>query len=80
MSEKPFWMIWNPCGHNPVVKHYDRDGAIIEAERLARKNQGETFVVLQAIAARVVNDMTRIEFKPPDERNVCVTIPRKDER
>lgn len=39
-EESPFWMVWNPQGHSPTVKHPSALAAKAEAERLARTNPG----------------------------------------
>ena len=43
-----FWMIWTKRGHKPRFIHDTKEGARIEAERLARTNPGVKFIVLQA--------------------------------
>lgn len=59
----PFWFVWNPNGRNPQAKHQTENQAIQEAERLAKHNPGETFVVLESICARRVDNMLRIEMR-----------------
>lgn len=61
----PFWLVWNPNGRNPTFRHAFEENAIREAERLARDNPGETFVVLASVAARSVSDMQRLDLRPP---------------
>jgi hypothetical protein len=41
-----FYLVWNEQGRNPTVKHDSVYSARDEAERLARKNPGQTFHVL----------------------------------
>lgn len=45
--EAPFWMVWNPRGNAPVVRHASEKQARDEAERLARTNPGHRFHVLE---------------------------------
>lgn len=52
-----FWMVWNPHGHAPTMKHQDERSAQYEAERLARANRGQTFFVLCAYASVTSNDV-----------------------
>ena len=47
-DESPFWMVWNPQGHQPTHKHGTEQEAIAEAERLARLNPKQRFHVLEA--------------------------------
>lgn len=54
MKNEPFWIVWNPDGRTPVVRHCERELAILEAERLARANAGQTFIVLVADTSRQV--------------------------
>jgi hypothetical protein len=43
-----FWVVWNPGGRNPSVRHLDEMAARNEATRLARENPGTEFFVLEA--------------------------------
>lgn len=57
-----FWMVWNPEGRAPTYKHTAFDSAVQEAERLARENPGQVFVVLSSVCARVSGDL-RIDLQ-----------------
>jgi hypothetical protein len=57
MSMEPFWFVWNPRGRAPTYAHTTRQSAVTEAERLARANPGQPFVVLQAIGEVCVDDL-----------------------
>lgn len=46
----PYWMVLNPAGYAPRVRHLTEESARIEAERLARANVGHRFIVLKAVA------------------------------
>lgn len=63
LTYAPFWFVWNPDNRNPQHKHETEESAIAEAERLARMNRGATFVVLESVCARRVDDMLRIEMR-----------------
>jgi hypothetical protein len=52
-----FWMVWREHGGGPTMPHTCRKDAEREAERLARKNPGENFIVLEAVAACSKNDI-----------------------
>ena len=57
-QERPaFWMVWNPQGHAPTKDHGTKASAEREAERLARLNRGQRFIVLQSVSERVVDDV-----------------------
>jgi hypothetical protein len=60
----PFWFVWNPNGPSPSYRHQLLESAVKEAERLARLNPGTTFVVLESVCARRVDDMLHIEMRP----------------
>jgi hypothetical protein len=64
MKREGFWMVWNENGGMPRVKHATCAAAVAEAERLARSNRGETFIVLKSYCARVTNDLQRIDMEP----------------
>lgn len=63
LTYAPFWFVWNPDGRNPQARHMSEQSAVNEAERLARLNPGETFVVLESVCARRVDSMLRIEMR-----------------
>ena len=67
MSEATFWMVWNQQGHAPTVQHISRERAVAEAERLARQCRGQTFVVLESVCARVVDDMKSIDYERAED-------------
>lgn len=61
---EPFWVVWNPNGHSPTHKHDAIEKASREAERLARTNPGQTFVVLESVSAMVVDNLHRTNLRP----------------
>lgn len=63
MNYATFWMVWNPDGNAPRYKHRTEEAAFAEAERLARTNKGQVFVVLESAGARLVDDMVKINMK-----------------
>lgn len=63
LNYAPFWFVWNTDGRVPQYKHQSEQSAIAEAERLARLNGGQTFVVLESVCARRTDDMLRIEMR-----------------
>ena len=60
-TQNAFWLVWNPNGHAPTRTHETRRSAELEAERLARMNRGQRFIVLQSISERIVDDMKVVE-------------------
>lgn len=50
MNKHIFYMVWADNGNSPVKKHEAEYLAKEEAERLARRHPGVTFVVLKSIA------------------------------
>ena len=47
----PFWLVWNENGHPSKYRHASREGAWLEAIRLAKLSPGETFYVLRPVTA-----------------------------
>lgn len=52
-----FWMVYCPTKNPPSFRHETRGLAESEAERLAKQNPGEIFVVLEAISTVVVSNL-----------------------
>ena len=48
MADK-FWMVWNPNGNSPRVRHLSRESARREALRLNANSVDDTFFVLEAV-------------------------------
>lgn len=44
-----FWMVWKEKGSLPTVLHSTLEYAEKEAERLARLNPGEKFIVIESV-------------------------------
>lgn len=63
-NNEPFWLVWNPARDKPQHRHSTLDGANREAERLARANPGETFIVLESVSALVVDNIQRTDLRP----------------
>lgn len=61
-SNQPFWMVWNPQGRAPTVRHLSNNAAIAEAERLARQCPSQQFFVLIATEMRCVDNMKRVRL------------------
>lgn len=62
-KQPPFWIVWNPNGQKPTFKYGSQEGALREAERLAKTNPEETFVVLEAVCAFQCPAMLRIDLR-----------------
>lgn len=58
----PFWVVWNPQGNNPTMRHQSREAAQDEAERLARINPGQNFYVLASLSVSFKSDVTTTHF------------------
>lgn len=67
--EAPFWVVWNPLGRSPVVRHDSRESATREAERLAKANGSQRFYVLEArsvsVAGGVKTEVLEEDFSDP---------------
>lgn len=46
-----FWLVWRAGSPMTKFRHFEKQSAVGEAERLARQNPGETFYVLKTTAA-----------------------------
>ena len=65
MIKEEFWLVWNENKkESPTHKHGFVEKAEAEAERLAKANPGETFVVLKSVSYRVVDSMVRGKYEP----------------
>jgi len=52
-----FWLVWNEQMGFPTHKHPTHEAAKAEAERLARCQQGHTFMLLELIGSCKRNDI-----------------------
>lgn len=57
-----FWMVWNPAGHSPTMRHYEFASAQREADRLARAHREHQFYILKAIEYVTVSDLVRVRL------------------
>ena len=61
-DEDRFWMVWVDKRDLPKVRHYNWDTAHDEAERLARKYEGEKVYLLKVVA-RCVADQPPVRWR-----------------
>lgn len=47
-KESTFWLVWNPGGGSPTMRHPTYESAVAEARRLAESNASARFYVLSA--------------------------------
>ena len=64
MSDNQFWTVWNPNGRVPMNQYATEHSATHTAGQWAEQYPGEIFFVLEAVAARRVNSMQRINLRP----------------
>ncbi|MVB00101.1 hypothetical protein GN330_22910 [Nitratireductor sp. CAU 1489] len=59
-----FWMVWHENGGSPRVKHWNKQNAMEEAERLAKANPGKTFLILKATGGAIADapPIKRVRF------------------
>ncbi len=60
--EPQFWCVWREGGGSPTVQQPSFEKAKREAQRLARANPGQQFVVLAAAIAFVKDDVREVRF------------------
>ena len=63
---KKFWMVYGGYQSNPTKKHETELEARNEAERLARKQPGQQFYILEVIAICQTKDLEWIELPHDD--------------
>jgi len=66
-ATKTRWFVWNPNGRVPHFEHSTTRNARLEAERLARQNPGQKFLVLQSVCEVVKDDVVWVEHEKPKE-------------
>lgn len=66
MNRNKFWMVWNEGRMPPRKKHPSRLEAEKEAERLAKYQPGDKFIVLEAIAMVSLGKLNWTVFEPED--------------
>lgn len=65
-TEPLFWCVWAEGGGSPTVKHETFPDAKREAQRLARANPGQRFVVLAAALGYQKRDLDETHFEDWD--------------
>lgn len=63
MSNAKFWLVWNPDGRAPSVKHPSSKTANDEAKRLAACCPGQAFVVLESCGEYCKTDVAYTPHK-----------------
>lgn len=64
-DETIFYVVWNPNGGSPRVRHQCEESAKQEALRLAEQNPGQEFIVLASVGtARKVTAEFRSHCHP----------------
>lgn len=54
---RKFWLVWCVGAGTPTHIHYTHESACKEAERLARKNPGKRFEVMERVASVIKQDV-----------------------
>ena len=49
-NQGEFYMVYNPAGRAPVVRHATPEAAIAEAQRLAKQSPGQYYVLTNVVA------------------------------
>lgn len=64
-TQDRFWMVWNPNGTMPRVRHNSFQSAEFEARRLARKVPGQDFFVFKCVSGfrAEIQEPARIKIK-----------------
>lgn len=74
MALDKFWLIWRPLGGIPTVKHPTLDAALVEAERLARKEL-DRFYVAESVAQFDANVITEASKEDASGKTVLPPLP-----
>lgn len=64
---KKFWMVMGERSSSCSFRHPTEQAAKAEAERLARLNKGEAFIVLEATDAVCITDTRWVKLGVADE-------------
>lgn len=65
-NSSPFWVVWNPSHGAPTFRHGSATSSHDEAQRLARANPGQQFIVLRAESGyRTCEPLQRTDFNEP---------------
>ncbi len=67
IEEERFWFVWCPDRSAPTHKHYSRQAADEEANRLSTNNHGTPYYVLKAVGGVVSRSVKRDKIKMVNE-------------
>jgi hypothetical protein len=66
MDEEYFWIVWKEGESPPRKRHTSKESAEAEAQRLAIKENGQTFFILEAVSCVAANNVCwNRELSPP---------------
>jgi hypothetical protein len=67
MTTPPYWLVWHEGGGKPTYRHPDLHSAQQEAQRLARRYPGQSFVVLCPVSRATDTSLNIEHFDSTDD-------------
>lgn len=67
-----FWVVWNPCGGAPTVRHRVFEDARREAKRLARETPDQQFFVLKSVGCAQRETVSWVELNGGGRLDDCI--------
>lgn len=70
LMNEAFYLVWNPKTGYTQFRHKTRAEAQKEAERMAKNNRGEEFIVLAPLSSSKVVDVETVGFRYTGEDDI----------